>query len=232
MQADRPVARVLIADDHDLVREGLRGRLESEPDLKVVGEAADGREALDLCRRLLPDLVLMDVRMPEMDGLEATRAIKEELPRISVVMVTMHEDPDYLFEAVRAGAAGYILKGASKESLLTAVRQVLSGESPLDQALAMQLLRRLTRQPDSSSAPARSSKKAPEPPVEPLTDRELDVLQCVAQGQTNPQIARTLLISMGTVKTHIQHIIAKLGVSDRTQAAVRASELGLLTDDS
>ena len=232
MQADRSVARVLIADDHDLVREGLRGRLESEPDLKVVGEAADGREALDLCRRLLPDLVLMDVRMPEMDGLEATRAIKEELPRISVVMVTMHEDPDYLFEAVRAGAAGYILKGASKESLLTAVRQVLSGESPLDQALAMQLLRRLTRLPDSSSPPAKPSKKTPEPPVEPLTDRELDVLQCVAQGQTNPQIARTLLISMGTVKTHIQHIIAKLGVSDRTQAAVRASELGLLTDDS
>jgi DNA-binding NarL/FixJ family response regulator len=121
-------ARLIIADDHALLRSGIRSMLYEEPDLEVVGEAADGAEALELCRRLQPDLVLMDVRMPKMDGLAATRAIKEEFPRTSVVMVTMQEDPDYLFEAVIAGAAGYVLKGATPEQLTDAVRQVLDGE--------------------------------------------------------------------------------------------------------
>src|SRR5215211_1406730 len=140
------VARLLIADDHALVREGLRTMLSGEEGIEVIAEANDGRQALDTCRELKPDLVLMDVRMPVMDGLEATRKIKQEMPRTSVMMVTMHENPDYLFEAVKAGAAGYVLKDASGERLLSAVRRTLEGESPLNQELAMQLLVRLARE--------------------------------------------------------------------------------------
>jgi DNA-binding NarL/FixJ family response regulator len=140
------VARLLIADDHALVREGLRTMLSGEDGLDVIAEANDGQQALTLCRELRPDLVLMDVRMPVMDGLEATRKIKQEMPKTSVMMVTMHENPDYLFEAVKAGAAGYVLKDASGERLLSAVRRTLEGESPLNQELAMRLLRRLSRE--------------------------------------------------------------------------------------
>jgi DNA-binding NarL/FixJ family response regulator len=219
------VVRVLIADDHRLVREGLRAVLQAEPGLEVVGEAENGREAIEACRRLEPDLVLMDVRMPHSDGLEATRAIKEEMPSVSVVMVTMHQNPDYLLEAVRAGAAGYILKDASGERLVGAVRRTLEGESPLDEDLAMRLLQEL------SGEQARPPQPSPEThePQEPLTDQELEVLRLLAQGRTNPQIAQTLFSSVSTVKVHVQNIIAKLGVSDRTQAAVRAIELGLAT---
>src|ERR671932_1191406 len=135
-------ARLLIADDHDLVRDGYQRMLDREPDLEVIGEAKNGREAVELCRELRPDLVLMDVRMPEMDGLEATRAIKEELPQTSVLVVTTYDNPDYLFEAVEAGAAGYVLKDAPKRQLLGAVRRALNGESPLNQELAMQLISR------------------------------------------------------------------------------------------
>src|SRR3712207_1584966 len=137
------VIRIMITDDHALVRDGLRSMLEDEPGLEVVGEAANGREALELCRSLKPNLVLMDVRMPEMDGLEATRAIKQELPSISVLMVTMHENPDYLLAALSAGAAGYVIKGASEDRLVNAINRTLNGEFPLKQELAAQLLRRL-----------------------------------------------------------------------------------------
>ena len=129
------VARILIADDHALVREGLRTMLSGEEGIEVIAEANDGRQALDVCRELKPDLILMDVRMPVMDGLEATRKIKAEMPKTSVMMVTMHENPDYLFEAVKAGAAGYVLKDASGERLLSAVRRTLEGESPLTRSL-------------------------------------------------------------------------------------------------
>src|SRR5919202_6726246 len=141
MADEARTARIIVADDHALLRSGIRSMLAGEPDLEVVGEAADGQEALELCRRLEPDLVLMDVRMPRMDGLAATRAIKEEFPRTSVVMVTMQEDPDYLFEAVLAGAAGYVLKGATPEQLTDAVRQVLDGEFLFNQRLTIDLLR-------------------------------------------------------------------------------------------
>ena len=140
------VARILIADDHALVREGLRTMLSGEDGIEVIAEANDGQQALDVCRELRPDLVLMDVRMPVMDGLQATRKIKQEMPKTSVMMVTMHENPDYLFEAVKAGAAGYVLKDASGERLLSAVRRTLEGESPLNQELAMRLLKRLARE--------------------------------------------------------------------------------------
>ena len=144
-------ARILIADDHALVREGLRTMLSGEVGLEVVAEANDGQQALALCRELRPHLVLMDVRMPVMDGLAATRKIKDEMPKTSVMMVTMHENPDYLFEAVKAGAAGYVLKDASGERLLSAVRRTLEGESPLNQELAMRLLVRIARESGDSS---------------------------------------------------------------------------------
>src|SRR5919199_5729202 len=141
-----PPARILVADDHELIRNGYRYMLSDEPDLAVVGEARDGREAVELCRELRPDLVLMDVRMPEMDGLEATRAIKEELPQTSVLVVTTYDNPDYLYEAVEAGAAGYVLKDAPKNQLLGAVRRTLNGESPVNQELAMRLISRFSRE--------------------------------------------------------------------------------------
>lgn len=218
-------ARLLLADDHDLLRRGLRGVLVGEPDLEVVGEASNGQEALELCRDLRPDLVLMDVRMPVVDGLAATRAIKEASPATSVLMVTMHENPDYLLEALNAGAAGYVLKDAPAERLISSIRRTLNGESPLNQELAMQLLQRLAgqRRQDPAPKPPKRGESLPES----LTPRELEVLRLLASGNTNQQIAQTLVISRGTAKIHVERIIRKLGVSDRTQAALRAIELGL-----
>ncbi|MEJ7815972.1 MAG: response regulator transcription factor [Rubrobacter sp.] len=256
------VARILIADDHALVREGLRTMLSGEDGLEVIAEAQDGQQALALCIELKPDLVLMDVRMPVMDGLEATRKIKQEMPQTSVMMVTMHENPDYLFEAVKAGAAGYVLKDASGERLLGAVRRTLEGESPLDQELAMRLLARLARESSGeeteggsgglfSEASEEGSWEGGEPlespseavgseatepeasgsrdssgtvQIESLTPREVEVLRLLSQGQTNPQIAQNLLFSVSTVKAQVRSILTKLGVSDRTQAAVHAIE--------
>ena len=160
------VARLLIADDHALVREGLRTLLSGEDGIEVIAEANDGRQALDICRDLKPDLVLMDVRMPVMDGLEATKKIKQEMPQTSVLMVTMHENPDYLFEAVKTGAAGYVLKDASGERLLSAVRGTLEGESPLDQELAMRLLKRLARESRSEGGSGGTSREPPEDATE------------------------------------------------------------------
>ncbi len=234
--------------------------LTGEDGIEVIAEANDGQQALTLCRELKPDLVLMDVRMPVMDGLEATRRIKQEMPKTSVVMVTMHESPDYLLEAVKAGAAGYVLKDASGERLLGAVRRTLEGESPLNQELAMRLLVRLAKERgegtsgrgtseeagaeeaggtkpygaarDASGAKgegeADSGGRGEAVKMESLTPREKEVLKLLSQGQTNPQIAKNLTVSRGTVKIHVQHIITKLGVSDRTQAAVRAIEAGLI----
>jgi DNA-binding NarL/FixJ family response regulator len=215
-----PAARVIVVDDHELARAGLRSILDSEPNLDVVGEATTGREALALCRRTRPDLVMMDVRMPDVDGLAATRAIKQDYPNTQVVLITMHENPVYLLEALKAGAAGYVLKGASKREIINAVRQVLRGESALHPDLATQLLRRMAGETTGEA----------DPPPARLTPRELDVLRVLAQGRTNREIAAELNLSLSTVKAHIEHIIAKLGVSDRTQAAVRAVELKLLTD--
>jgi len=246
------VARLLIADDHALVREGITTLLQGAEGLSVITEANDGQQALSLCRQLRPDLVLMDVRMPVMGGLEATRKIKAEMPKTSVVMVTMHENPDYLFEAVKAGAAGYVLKDASGERLVSAVRRTLAGESPLNQELAMRLLVRLARErgapgsdaieaasggarvdmaPHETSGEEGEGARGEAGRMESLTPREVEVLGLLSQGQTNPQIAKNLTVSRGTVKIHVQHILTKLGVSDRTQAAVRAIETGLSTSD-
>jgi DNA-binding NarL/FixJ family response regulator len=211
------VATIVIADDHEVARAGLRSVLMGERGLRVVGEARNGREALALCRRLQPDLVLMDVRMPDIDGLAVTRALKQESPRTSIILFTFYENPDYVLSALKAGAAGYLLKEASKDEILTAVRHVISGESLLHPELLLQLLNRM--------ASAQSST----PLAVQLTPREREVLRLVALGLTNREIARALGLTSSTAKTHVEHVIAKLGVSDRTQAAVKAVESGLVS---
>ena len=230
-------ARLVLADDHDLVREGLQLVLSRQPDLEVVGEASDGRKAVEVCRKLEPDLVLMDVRMPDMDGLEATRKIKAEQPSVSVLIVTTYENPDYLFEAMKAGAAGYVLKDASKEELVGAVRNVLDGESSLDRDLAARLLHRLARESPPPGDPSHPTEAPgqPEratPDASGLTPRELEVLALLAQGKSNPDVAGVLVISRATAKVHVERIIRKLGVSDRTQAVVRAIEMGLISPEN
>jgi two-component system, NarL family, response regulator DegU len=222
----RKPTRLAIVDDHELTRQSLHNMLIDETDIEVIGEAANGRQALLLCSRLRPDLILMDVRMPEMDGLAATKEVKERYPETSVMMLTMHENPDYLLEALKAGAAGYVLKDAPQEEIIEAVRRIRNGESPLDPELAARLLRRL-----ASEGEMRKGKRDPReavPLTEPLTPRELEVLGLMKLGRTNRQIAADLVISLGTAKNHVEHIISKLGVSDRTQAVVKALELGIL----
>lgn len=215
-------ARLVIADDHELARAGLRAMLTGQRGLEVVGEAVNGHEALILCRRLQPDLALVDVRMPEQDGLTTCHAIKQECPATSVILVTIHENPEYLLEAIKVGAAGYVLKDISQRELLTAVHGVLRGESILNKELVIHLLRRL-----ASETPSQEELAAGR-----LSPREREVLQLLTQGQTNREIAANLMVSVSTVKIHVEHILAKLGVSDRTQAAVRAVELGLLQTTS
>jgi DNA-binding NarL/FixJ family response regulator len=249
-EASTIARRVLIADDHALVREGIRMMLTGEPGIEVIAEAQNGREALELCRELRPDLVLMDVRMPEMDGLEATRAIKGELPTTSVLVVTSNESPDYLLDAIRAGAAGYVLKEATRSELIDSVLKVLGGEPTIDQGLAMRILTRVAednnRQGEPYSEPAGetagerrdpsppppTARPAPTtpPPVRPLSSKELEAVRLLAVGKTNREIAQTMMVSLSSVKTYIKRVMDKLVVSDRTQAAVRAIELGLIAD--
>jgi DNA-binding NarL/FixJ family response regulator len=182
-------ARLVIADDHELARAGLRAMLTGQRGLEVVGEAANGREALMLCRRLQPDLALIDVRMPEQDGLTTCRAIKQECPATSVILITIHENPEYLLEALKAGAAGYVLKDISQRELITAVQGVLGGESMLDKELVIHLLGRL-----ASETPSQEELLAGR-----LSPREREVLQLLTQGQTNREIAQNLTVSVSTV---------------------------------
>jgi DNA-binding NarL/FixJ family response regulator len=238
-------ARLLLADDHGLIRAGLRHMLSREQGLEVVGEATNGLEAVQLCRRLKPDLVLMDVRMPQMDGLEATRQVKAHQPEVRVLVVSTYEDPEYMFEALKAGAAGYVLKGSPNSEIIGSIRGVLEGESPLDQELAAKLIQGLAKETatrgakpipieisttEAPSAGRRDVEPADAPTVE-LTPRELEVLDLLTQGQTNAQIAQTLAISTATAKVHVEHLIHKLGTCDRTQAVMRAIALGLLVLD-
>jgi DNA-binding NarL/FixJ family response regulator len=232
--------RVIVADDHPLLREALGGLVADHLGLEVFAEAADGREALECCRRVRPELVLMDVSMPGMDGLEATRAIKRELPRTVVLVLSAYGDPDLLAEALEAGAAGYILKTATTQQLVGAIQGALHGESPLDQGLATELNLRLIEEarkearspPGSSGDPGGSldEHRVAVPRPASLTRREAEVLRLVARGHTNSQIAKSLLVSVSTIKKHVQRVISKLEVSTRTEAAVKASYLGLLNN--
>ncbi len=210
-------ARMIIADDHELARAGLRTMLEGDRGLILVGEATNGREAVALCQELRPDLALLDVRMPEMDGLASARAIRQTCPQTRVLIMTTHKNPDYLLAALKAGAAGYVLKDVTRHDLLITIRRVLRGESVLSGEIAVRALQRMA---DQQTRPTGTPER--------LTPRELEVLEQIAEGHTNRVIADKLSLSVGTVKIHVEHIIAKLGVADRTQAAVRAIESGLL----
>jgi DNA-binding NarL/FixJ family response regulator len=213
---------VVIVDDQAIVREGLRAMLNLEPDIKVIGEAESGEQALQLVSRLLPQIVLMDVRMPGMDGLAALEQIKARLPRTSVIMVTLYDDAEYLVRAVSAGAAGYVLKDANREELVRAVRIIAEGGAIIAPSMLPQLLKRMGQMMNTMyMAPVCA-------PTDKLSAREVEVLRLMAEGCTNQEIAEKLIVSPTTIKTHVQNILDKLGVSDRTQAAVYAVRCGLI----
>ena len=226
-------ARLLVVDDHAFMRVAIKAILGRDDALvEVVGEAQDGEEAITRCRELHPDLILMDVSMPKLNGIEATRKIKAEFPETSVLILTAHDDHRLLMAAVNAGAAGYVLKGDAPDHVRDAVRAVLSGETPLDQGMAMSLLRHLGEEAAAQAARPPAEWEAASGPVATiptsLTPRETEVLACLTSGKTNRQIAKELHLSLSTVKRHLEHILPKLKVSDRTQAAVKAVEMGLL----
>ena len=211
---------VILADDQPLVRAGFRLILEAEEDFEVVGEADDGEEAVTAAQRLQPEVVLMDVQMPKLDGLEATRRIAND-PRLStrVLILTTFERDDYVFEALRAGASGFMLKNASPEDLVRAVRVVASGEA----LLAPSITRRVIEDYAQRAAPNRDA-----PGLDQLTERELEVLRLLATGKSNAELAAHLFLGEGTVKTHVSHVLGKLGLRDRVQAVVFAYEHGLV----
>jgi DNA-binding NarL/FixJ family response regulator len=233
------LARIVVADDHPLFRSALRTLLEGSEEAEVIAEATDGKETLELSRRLEPDLVLMDVIMPKMDGVAATRAIKAELPRTVVLVMTASEDSEHLLSALRAGAGGYVLKSADPEQIIEAVRKALEGEFPLDEEIGKRLLLRLSQEkherqeeqvslaPEALSAQGRGT--PPAAANRDLSPREAEILRLIAHGRTNEQIARELHLSTSTVKNQVHRILSKLGASDRTQAVVMAIEMGLIS---
>ncbi len=213
--------RILLVDDQQLFREGLRTLLSVQPGFEVVGEAGNGEEALRLAAMLHPQVVLMDVRMPVLDGVAATRRLRAALPECRVIVLTTFDDDEYVFEALRVGAVGYLLKDAPSEKLFEAIRLAARGESFLQPSVAAKVVAEFARL--AGQAPARS-----QPLPSPLSDRELDILRLLATGASNRDIAAQLVITEGTVKNHITNILVKLGVSDRTQAALKAKDLGLV----
>ncbi|WP_173922928.1 response regulator transcription factor [Agromyces sp. Marseille-P2726] len=206
--------RVLVADDHPIVRSGIVGLLSAAEDIEVVGEAADGVAAVRLAVELEPDLVLMDLRMPGLDGAEATARILEDRPQAKVLILTTYETDEHILGAIEAGASGYLLKAAPEDEILAGVRSVVAGETVLAPSIAAKLVSRV-RQGAASDTPS-------------LSPREREVLRLVAEGRSNPEIARDLFIGEATVKTHLLHVFEKLEVGDRTRAVTRAMELGLL----
>lgn len=213
--------RILLVDDQKLMREGLRILLELEPDLQVVGEAADGQAALQAYASHQPDVVLMDVRMPGMDGVEATWRLRERWPEARVVILTTFDDNEYVFEALRAGALGYLLKDVSGEELANAVRKVATGGALIEPSVARKVLAEFARLAPPTRAPEEGL-------AEPLSEREREVLRLLALGLSNREIAERLSLAEGTVKNYVTSILQKMGVRDRTQAAVRARELGIV----
>ncbi len=211
--------KVLIADDHAIVREGVRMILAKEGDIEVVGEAGDGRQALDLVDRLRPDVVIMDLSMPEMGGIEATKHVKERQPAVNVLALTMHEDESYVFQLLRAGASGYVLKRAAAQDLVQAVRAAARGEAFLYPSIARKVVEDYLKRVEQGEERER---------YDGLTEREREVLTLIAQGLTNQQIAQKLFISIKTVQTHRAHILEKLGLHDRTELVRYAIRKGLI----
>jgi DNA-binding NarL/FixJ family response regulator len=214
--------RVLVADDHPVFRDGLRVMLEATPDTELVGEAADGVKAVNLAHTLRPDVILMDLKMPGLGGIEATRKILGESPRVGILVVTMIEDDDSVFAAMRAGARGYLLKGADKDEMLLAIRAVGRGEAIFGPGIARRLVQYF-------ASHAAVPKQAPRVVFPELTDREREILDLIAAGRNNRDIANQLFLSLKTVRNYVSNILTKLQVSDRAQAIIRAREAGLGT---
>ena len=211
--------RVVLADDQDLVREGLRMLLDVEPDIEVVGEACDGKQALAEIRRVDPDVVLMDVRMPELDGIEATARIASTGSSARVLVLTTFDLDEYVYRALRAGASGFLLKDATRDQLVGAVRTIARGEALLAPAVTRRLIEDFCRGPEPGSVPAGAAE---------LSEREHEVLQLLARGLSNAEIAKTLVLGETTVKSHVARVLAKLGLRDRVQTVVFAYETGLV----
>lgn len=212
--------RILLADDHVLLRQGTAELLRSEPSLAVVGEAGDGLQAVELAQQLQPDIVIMDIRMPKLSGLEATRRLGALTPRVRVLVLTAHDDDEYVFSLLQAGACGYLLKTAPVGDLVKAIRQVAEGDTPLDPAVARKVILRLSGEPTPPlPAPAPGS-------GQDITPRELEVLQFVARGLSNRGIAEALSISDRTVQAHLTNLFAKMGVASRVEAVVSAIRRG------
>ena len=213
---------ILLVDDHVLFRKGVDAVLATRPEIEVVGEADDGLQAIDLARQTMPDVILMDINMPNCDGLEATRRIKGEMPHVKVVMLTVSDEDKNLFEAIKAGAQGYLIKDLKPDLLFEMLDVLARGETPLSSAMATKILQEF-QAPDQSTGDVQQV-------VEPLTAREIEVLELIVEGQSNKEIAEALVISESTVKNHLRNILEKLHLRNRIQAAVYAVRQGLVAD--
>jgi len=215
--------KLILVDDQMLFREGLSTLLSVHDDIEVVGEAENGAEAIKLVAKLKPDVVLMDVRMPILDGVAATRKLHQDHPKSRVIMLTTFDDDEYVFEGLRAGAAGYLLKDVPSKKLVEAIRAAAKGESFLQPSVAAKVVAEFARMSGNTAV-----SHPQQPLIDPLSNRELEILNLVASGASNREIASSLFIAEGTVKNHVTNILGKLGVRDRTQAALKAKELGLI----
>jgi DNA-binding NarL/FixJ family response regulator len=213
------LTRVLIADDDDLMRAGLAELLTADPEIDIVGLASSGRQAVERTRRLAPDVVLMDVRMPDLDGIAATRELSRAVPDAKVLILTTFEQDDYIFGALRAGASGFLLKRTRPEELIAAVHTIAAGDSLLSPSVTRRVIHRMAQQPTPELANRGM--------LEALTPRERDVLELIARGLTNREIAASLVVEESTIRTHVKRILMKLGLRDRVQAVILAYETGL-----
>lgn len=222
--------RILLADDHPILREGLRAVLETQPDFEVIAEAANGIEAVRLALTMQPDILLLDLEMPQMDGVETIRRLRQQQPNSRIIVFTAFDNDERIIHAVQAGANGYLLKEAPRDEIFNAIRITLAGGSLLQPVVASKLLRHMGHQPITGSAGTTYNHTTQTaPPFEPLTEREIEVLNLLAQGMPNKEIAAQLVISERTAKFHVSSIMGKLGATNRTEAVSLAAQKGLIT---